>query len=65
MLCQKVVLLKIDFLPKNRYIRLGLDFIKASTTVLLRPAGLMAGARAMKTSIFSLSFGWILSVAKA
>lgn len=47
----------MDFLPKNRYIKFGLDFIRASTTVLLKPAGLMAGASATKTSIFSLSFG--------
>jgi len=47
----------MDFLPKNRYIKFGLNFIKASTTALLKPAGLMAGASATKTSIFSLSFG--------
>jgi hypothetical protein len=57
MLCQKVVELRILFRPKNKYIKLGLDFIRASTIVLLNPAGLMAGARAIKTSILSLSFG--------
>ena len=65
MLCQKVAELRMLLRPKNRYIRLGLDFMRASTTVLLRPAGLMAGARATKTSILSLSFGWMLKVAKA
>jgi hypothetical protein len=56
-LCQKVVELKMLFLPKNKYIRFGLAFIRASTTVLLNPEGLIAGARAIKTSIFSFNFG--------
>lgn len=56
-LCQKVVLERMLFLPKNKYIRFGLAFISASTTVLLNPAGLMAGAKAIKTSTLSLSFG--------
>lgn len=64
-LCQKMVELKILFRPKNRYIRFGLAFIKPSTIELLSPAGLIAGASAIKTSTFSFSAGWILSVAKA
>lgn len=39
--------------------------MRLSTTEAASPAGLMAGARAMKTLIFSLSGGWMLRAANA
>jgi len=53
------------FLPKKRYIRSGLAFTIASTIELCKPEGLIAGARAIKTSTTSLRSGCMLSAAKA
>lgn len=56
-LCQNVVELRILFLPKKRYIKFGLAFMRASAIPAYNPDGFMAGAKAMNTSICSLSFG--------
>lgn len=65
MLCQNVVELKILFLPKNKNMMFGLVFIRASTIGLYKPAGLIAGAKAINTSTLSFKAGCMLKVANA
>ena len=55
--CQKVAEDKIDFLPNARKRTSGEALTKESTMPLLRPAGDMAGARAMKRLTFSFRGG--------
>ena len=63
--CHIVAALSMLLLPKSRKITSGDALIKASTIPLERPAGDMAGAKAIKTSTLSLRRGCIESVAKA
>lgn len=65
MLCQKVVEPRMLLRPKKRYIKFGLAFMSASAIDAYSPAGLIAGAKAINTSTFSLSLGWILRLANA
>lgn len=51
--------------PKAKKRTSGEALTKALTTPFRRPAGDMAGAKAMKTSTLSLRVGWMDSVAKA
>ena len=63
--CHMVAELRMLLRPKARKMTSGEAFINESTTLLYKPEGDMAGARAMKTSTLSLSVGWIDRVAKA
>lgn len=63
--CHIVVELKIERRPNRRNKTCGDAFISESTTPFLKPAGDIAGARAMNTLTLSFSFGCIESVAKA
>ena len=65
MFCHIVADDKIDLRPKARKRRSGLVLTKASTIPLLRPAGDIAGAKAMKRLILSLRSGCMANVAKA
>lgn len=55
--CHIVAELSILRRPKARNKTSGDAFTRASTTPFRRPAGDIAGARAMKTSTWSLSVG--------
>ena len=63
--CHIVTELSMLLRPNARKRTSGEALTNESTIPFLRPAGDMAGARATKTSILSLSVGWIDSVAKA
>ena len=63
--CHMTVELRMLLRPKARNITSGEALINASTTLLCKPAGDMAGARAMKTSTLSFSMGWTDRAAKA
>lgn len=52
-------------LPNARNMTSGEAFIKESTTPLCKPAGDIAGASAMNTSILSFNWGCVESVANA
>lgn len=63
--CHIVAELRMDRRPKRRNRTCGEALIRASTIPLERPAGDMAGAKAMKTLTCWFSLGWIARVAKA
>ena len=63
--CHIVAELSMLLRPKARKRTSGEAFINESTIPFRSPAGDMAGARAIKTSILSFSVGWIDKVAKA
>lgn len=63
--CHMVAELSMLRRPKAKKRTSGEALTKASTTPFRRPAGDMAGAKAMKTSTLSLRVGWMDSVAKA
>ena len=56
---------RIALRPNARNSTSGEALTNESTIPLFRPAGDIAGARAMNTSTLSLSVGWMESVAKA
>jgi len=55
--CHIVAEDRMDLRPKNKNMSVGEDFIKPSTMEAARPAGESAGARAIKTLIFSFNWG--------
>lgn len=57
--------LSMDRRPKRRNSTCGEALTRASTMPLDKPAGDMAGARAIKTLTCSLSLGWMDKLAKA
>lgn len=63
--CHIVAELRMERRPKRRKRTCGEAFINESTIPFERPAGDIAGARAMNTLTFSLSFGCTARVAKA
>ena len=65
MACHMVAELRMLRRPNVRNNTSGDALIRASTTPLWRPAGDIAGARAMNTSTLSFRVGWIDKVAKA
>ena len=63
--CHIVAELRMERRPKRRKRTCGEALTSASTMPFERPAGDMAGARAMKTLTWSFSLGCTAKVAKA
>jgi hypothetical protein len=63
--CHNGALLRIDRRPKRRNKTWGDALTRALTMPFDRPVGDMAGARAMNTFTWLLSFGWTARLAKA
>lgn len=63
--CHIVAELRMDRRPKRRKRTCGDALISASTIPLERPAGDIAGAKAMNTLTFSFNLGCIDNVANA
>jgi hypothetical protein len=57
--------LRMERRPNKRNKTEGDAVTSASTIPLDKPAGAIAGARAMKTLIWLLSLGWMAKLAKA
>ena len=65
MACHMVAELSMLLRPKARKMTSGDALMRESTVLLLRPAGDMAGARAINTSTWSFKVGCIERAAKA